>query len=118
MAIKLDDPNVIFQGVGEFVNGQEGSLQISRDRGQTWETADLPDVTNSPVWCFAQHPSNTDRILCCTHKGMLFGSEDGGRTWTKFRREFSEVRSIAWTPAVAEGSQGGIITGSGAARGA
>jgi hypothetical protein len=30
---------------------------------------------------------------------MLFGAEDGGRTWTKFRREFSEVRSIAWTPA-------------------
>jgi hypothetical protein len=31
---------------------------------------------------------------------MLFGSADGGHTWQKVRREFSEVRGMAWTPAV------------------
>jgi photosystem II stability/assembly factor-like uncharacterized protein len=97
-AIKLDDPNTIFQGVGEFVNGQEGAMQRTRDRGATWDTVELPDECNSPVWCFGQHKSDPNTIVACTHKGMLFGTEDGGETWTKFRREFSEVRGICWLP--------------------
>jgi Sortilin, neurotensin receptor 3, len=98
MAVKLDDPNKIFIGTGDFVNGFEGAMQRTRDRGLTWDTVVLPDVANSPVWCFAQHPSNADRILACTHKGMLFASEDGGESWSKVRREFSEVRGMCWLP--------------------
>jgi hypothetical protein len=29
---------------------------------------------------------------------MLFGTGDGGANWTKFRREFSEIRGICWLP--------------------
>jgi photosystem II stability/assembly factor-like uncharacterized protein len=100
MAIKLDDPNTIFQGTGNWVTGDEGRLQVSRDRGATWTTVDLPDDCNSPIWCFSQHAADPNRIFACTHKGMLFGSADGGHTWRKIRREFSEVRGMAWTPAV------------------
>jgi photosystem II stability/assembly factor-like uncharacterized protein len=99
IAVKLDEPSVLFQGTGEWVCGQEGALQISRDRGQTWVVADFPDECNSPVWCFAQHLSDAERVLACTHKGMLFSTDDGGQTWQKVRREFSEVRGMAWTPA-------------------
>jgi photosystem II stability/assembly factor-like uncharacterized protein len=98
MQVKLDDPDTIMQGTGEWVTGQEGRLQITRDRGTTWTTADLPDECNSPVWCFAAHPSNPERILASTHKGMVFGTDDAGRTWEKFRREFSEVRALCWVP--------------------
>jgi photosystem II stability/assembly factor-like uncharacterized protein len=98
MAVKLDDPNKIFIGTGDFVSGQEGAMQRTRDRGLTWDTVVLPDVCNAPVWCFAQHSSNPDRILACTHKGMLFASKDGGESWAKVRREFSEVRGMCWLP--------------------
>jgi len=98
IALKLDDPNTIFIGVGDDVGGQDGALLITRDRGATWDTADLPDVCNSPIWCFAQHPSDPDVLVACTHQGMLFGSEDAGHTWTKYRREFTEVRQICWLP--------------------
>ena len=98
IAVKLDDPNTIFVGVGDGVAGQAGGVQITRDRGATWKSADLPDECNSPVWCFGQHPSNPDIIVACTHLGMLFGTEDGGHRWTKYKREFTEVRSICWLP--------------------
>ena len=98
IAVKLDDPDNIFQGTGDFVNGQDGALLPTRDRGRTWVSVKLPGGCNSPVWCFAAHPLNPDRILACTHKGQLFGSEDGGESFVKFRREFSEVRSICWLP--------------------
>jgi hypothetical protein len=29
---------------------------------------------------------------------MLFGTGDGGSTWMKYRREFSEIRGICWLP--------------------
>jgi photosystem II stability/assembly factor-like uncharacterized protein len=98
IAVKLDDPNTIFVGVGNDVAGEEGAVVITRDRGTTWEVADLPDVCNSPVWCFAQHEADPDIILACTHQGMLFGSEDAGRSWIKYRREFTEVRQMCWLP--------------------
>jgi photosystem II stability/assembly factor-like uncharacterized protein len=98
IAVKLDDPDTIFVGVGDDVGGSDGAVLVTRDRGATWEAADLPDVCNSPVWCFAQHPSDPDVVLACTHQGMLFGSEDGGRSWAKYQREFTEVRQMCWLP--------------------
>jgi photosystem II stability/assembly factor-like uncharacterized protein len=98
MAVKFDDPATIFQGVGDAVNGQEGALLRTRDRGKSWDRVALPDECNSPVWCFAQHPSDPDLLLTATHKGMLFGTGDGGSTWMKYRREFSEIRGICWLP--------------------
>jgi photosystem II stability/assembly factor-like uncharacterized protein len=98
IAIKLDDPNTIFVGVGDDVGGQYGAVVLTRDRGATWEVPELPDDLNAPIWCFAQHPSDPDTIVACTHQGMLFGTRDAGRTWTKYRREFTEVRQISWLP--------------------
>jgi photosystem II stability/assembly factor-like uncharacterized protein len=98
IAVKFDDPDTILVATGDGVAGQEGAIQITRDRGRTWETAELPDECNSPIWCFGQHPSDPATIVACTHLGMLFGSTDAGRTWTKYRREFTEVRVICWLP--------------------
>jgi photosystem II stability/assembly factor-like uncharacterized protein len=98
LTIKLDDPDTIFYGVGDDTVGTEGALLCTRDRGKTWEVADLPDRCNSPIWCFGRNASNPDRILTSTHNGMLFGSEDGGRRWAKFHREFTEVRAVCWLP--------------------
>jgi photosystem II stability/assembly factor-like uncharacterized protein len=99
IAVKPDDPDTIFIATGDGVAGQEGAIQITRDGGRTWQTAELPDECNSPIWCFGQHPTDPDTIAACTHLGMLFGSTDAGRTWTKYRREFTEVRVICCAPA-------------------
>jgi len=36
--------------------------------------------------------------VACSHYGQLFVSNDGGDSWEKLRREFAEVRAVAWTP--------------------
>ena len=98
LTIKLDDPNTIYYGVGDDTVGPHGALLRTRDRGKTWDVAKFPEECNSPIWCFAQHPSNPDRILACTHNGMLFGSEDAGDSWVKYPREFTEIRAVCWAP--------------------
>lgn len=98
LAVKYDDPNVIFQGVGDDVWGTEGGLLRSSDRGETWEELKLPDQPNSPIWCVAQHESDPATLVACTFLGMVFVSRDNGETWTKSHREFTEVRGICWLP--------------------
>lgn len=98
LSIKTDDPNTILYGVGDDTIGCHGALLISRDRGRSWKSANFPESCNSPIWCFSHHPSNPNRILACTHYGMLFRSEDAGETWTKAPREFAEARAVCWIP--------------------
>ena len=98
MALKDDDPNVLFVAAGDAAIGSTGNIQRSRDRGQTWEELPMPVEPNTPMWAFATHPSDPNLILACSHYGELFISPDAGDLWAKTRREFAEVRALAWMP--------------------
>ena len=98
VAVKADDPNVIFVALGGDDISVTGVVQRSKDRGETWEPLSFPIPPNTPIWNFATNPADPDLIVCSTHYGQLFVSTDGGDAWEKVRQEFSEIRSLAWTP--------------------
>ena len=84
--------------IGEGAVGQTEAIQRSRDGGSKWEMAKLPVEPNSPIWTFAVHPANPDRIVSCSHFGELYATEDAGDTWRKLPREFTEIRALSWVP--------------------
>ena len=98
LALKQDDPKVIFLGNGEGPFGTTGSVERSRDRGDSWETLPLPIEPNSPIWNFAVNPADPNLVLCCSHYGQIFCSEDAGDSWRKIRREFGEIWTMVWLP--------------------
>jgi photosystem II stability/assembly factor-like uncharacterized protein len=98
IALKADDPNVLFVANGDGAAGETGTVQRSKDRGKTWETLPLPVVPNTPIWTFATNSADPDLVLTCSHYGQVFISEDAGDSWHKARREFSEIRALAWVP--------------------
>lgn len=98
MALKADDPNVLFVANGDGAAGETGAVQRSKDRGRTWETLPLPIVPNTPIWTFATHAADPDLVLTCSHYGQVFLSDNAGDSWRKVRREFSEIRALAWVP--------------------
>lgn len=98
LALKADDPGVLFVATGDGALGSTGAIQRSKDGGQSWQAPPLPVEPNSPIWAFATHRANPDRVLACSHYGEIFTSEDAGDSWSKLRREFSEIRALAWTP--------------------
>jgi photosystem II stability/assembly factor-like uncharacterized protein len=98
IALRADDPRVIFVATGDSAIGSTGAIQRSKDGGQTWEMLPLPCEPNTPMWTFATHPADPGLILACSHYGQLFASKDGGDSWAKLRREFTEIRALAWTP--------------------
>ena len=98
MALKADDPNVIFVGNGNTIPGITGDIRHSKDRGKTWEAARLPVEPNSVMYWFATHASIPNVIVAASLFGYVYTSEDGGNSWQKLRKEFGEIRSLALAP--------------------
>jgi photosystem II stability/assembly factor-like uncharacterized protein len=98
IALKEDNPRVLFVATGDAAVGSTGAIQRSTDGGETWEMLPLPVEPNTPIWAFATHPADPELILACSHYGQLFASHDGGDSWAKLRREFSQIRALTWTP--------------------
>ena len=98
LALQANDPQVLFVATGDEAIGSTGGIQRSRDRGSSWELLPLPVEPNTPIWTFATHAADPERIVACSHYGQLFVTNDGGDSWGKVHREFAEIRSLAWTP--------------------
>ena len=98
VAVKPDNPEVLFVANGDAAVGNTGTIRRSTDGGQSWEERPLPVEPNSPVWNFATNPADPELILANSVYGELYRTQDGGDTWDKIKKEFTEVRALAWTP--------------------
>jgi len=99
VAVKTDDPSIVFAGCGETTTGETGLVLRTCDFGATWETLKLPVRPNATIWGIATHPADGNRLVAFTLFGEVFISEDGGESWAKVPREFGEIRTAAWLPA-------------------
>ena len=93
MAVKADDPGVLFAGCGETTTGEKGHVLRTTDFGESWEILPLPTEPNATVWGLATHPADPDRIVAFSLFGEVYVTEDAGASWRKIAREFGEIRS-------------------------
>ena len=98
MTRRPDDSGVLFLSVGDRPSGETGLLLRSRDWGETWEDAGLPEPVNSTIWWIGTNAADPSLLFCCTIMGQIFRSRDGGESWQKMHRELGELRMIAWEP--------------------
>ncbi len=98
VALKPDDPNVIFVGNGDFIPGKRGAVQRTIDGGKNWRPCALPVEPNSVVYWIATHPADPNVVVANSLHGYVYVSTDAGESWTKNRREFGEIRALAWAP--------------------
>ena len=82
--------------VGDTTPGRTGAIMRSRDAGETWESLPLPGQPNSAMWTMTIPASAPDTMLAASRYGNLYRSDDGGDSWIRIWREFSEVSSLAW----------------------
>lgn len=97
--VQPGNPDTVFVGVGDYTPGSTGTIQRSKDAGSTWETLHLPTAPNTAMWCFGANIADPSRIYATSLYGYLYQTLDGGESWTKIPREFSEVRALTWAPA-------------------
>jgi len=87
--------------IGDGTPGTRTRIYRSSDRGQTWASTVLHTQPNSTVWAFGAHPDDPSLLFAGTKYGHLLRSTDGGRSWWKEWRDFSEITAVAWTPFIA-----------------
>lgn len=98
MAVKADDPRVMFAGCGETTTGERGHVLRTTDYGQRWEVLPLPTPANATMWGLATHPADPNRIVAFTLFGEVYVSEDAGTSWRRIARDFGEIRTAVWVP--------------------
>jgi len=98
IAIKPDDPNVIYSAIGDSAFGSTGAIQRSTDGGETWETRPLPVEPNSNLWAITTVPADPNLVLAASLFGELYSSSDSGDSWEKYKREFSEIGALVVAP--------------------
>lgn len=96
IAVHPADPKKILLGFGDFTPGSSGGVAQSQDFGRNWQLLRLPTEPNSTMWTFGVNPASEDIIFAASRYGYLYRSDDGGTSWTKLRREFSEIAAVCW----------------------
>lgn len=99
IAVKPDDPQVIYITLGDATPGRTGVVLRSTDTGRTWETLALPSVPNSAMWVVHVSRTQPNTVLAGSRYGYLYRSDDGGDSFNKEWREFSEISSLAYIAA-------------------
>lgn len=102
MSAHYQSQDVVYIGISDGTPGTTSKVLRSSDAAETWEILPLPLQPNSCVWAINQKHSNPQQILIGTKYGHLFTSENGGNSWVKHWREFSEISDVLWTPADTE----------------
>jgi len=98
MAVKPNDPSVLYAGCGQTTTGETGHVLRTKDYGQRWEILSLPTPANATIWGLATHPADADRIVAFSLFGEVYVSDDAGTSWRKIAREFGEIRTAVWLP--------------------
>ena len=91
-------PNVIFVTIGDSTPGRTGAIMRSKDTGKTWANLPLPVQPNTAMWAVNSHPADPQLLYAGSRYGYLYSSPDGGDSWEKLWREFSEISSVLWIP--------------------
>jgi len=99
IAVKTDEPRVLFAGCGQTTTGETGGVLRSNDGGQSWRALPLPERPNATMWGLATHPADAGRVVAFSLFGEVYVTEDAGESWRKIAREFGEIRAAAWLPA-------------------
>ena len=77
-----DDPNTLYACVGLNFGSQQGGVMRSTDQGDTWERFDKGVHPVSTTFGVAINEHAPEQVYFCTRQGEVFGTRDGGETWS------------------------------------
>lgn len=98
MATRPGSSKELLIGISDGTPGTTSLCLRSADSGETWIPSPFPLQPNSCVWAFGTQGADPDLVLAGTKYGHLYRSDNGGKSWRKEWREFSEITDVAWMP--------------------
>ena len=98
IAVDPANPKRVLLGFGDFTPGTSGAIAQSEDFGKKWKLLPLPVEPNSTMWTFGTNSDDPNTMFAASRYGYLYRSDDAGASWTKLRRELSEIAAVCWLP--------------------
>lgn len=77
-----NDPDTLYACIGLNFGSEQGGVLQSTDQGQTWTRFDKGVDPGSTTFGVAINEHAPDQVYFCTRKGQVFGTLDGGNTWS------------------------------------
>ncbi|MGH7039322.1 MAG: hypothetical protein ACREE4_18230 [Stellaceae bacterium] len=79
------DPSVLYACLSLAARSTDGSIYRSEDVGRTWQRFDRGIKAEATMMAVAVHPRDSAQVYGASRVGQVFGTADGGRTWTESR---------------------------------
>jgi photosystem II stability/assembly factor-like uncharacterized protein len=77
-----DDPNTVYACIGEAAGGASGGIVRSTNLGDTWERFDHDLNPKDTTFGVSINPLRSEQVYFVTRSGQVFGTHDGGASWT------------------------------------
>ncbi len=79
------DPRVLYAALSVAASSSFGSLYRSEDVGRSWKRIDEGTDPQATLMAVALDGRDPARICTAARNGQVFGTSDGGATWTEMR---------------------------------
>ena len=85
LRVSPHDPKVLYAALSPAFRSSDGGLYESRDVGRTWKRFDHGVKADNTMMGVAIHPRDKRRVYGISKSGQVFGTNDGGESWTERR---------------------------------
>jgi photosystem II stability/assembly factor-like uncharacterized protein len=79
------DAKVMYACLSPAARSTDGSIYRSEDVGQTWKRFDHGIKAEATMMGVAVHPKDPSQVYGVSRFGQVFGTRDGGRSWSESR---------------------------------
>ena len=79
-------------------SGQTGAIEISKDGGESFHRAELPETPKAKMYWLATHEELPGVVAATSVYGQIYVSGDYCETWNKLDRELGEIRASLLVP--------------------
>jgi photosystem II stability/assembly factor-like uncharacterized protein len=79
------DAKVLYACLSPAARSTDGSIYRSDDVGQTWKRFDHGVKAEATMMGVAVHPRDPHQVYGVSRFGQVFGTQDGGRSWSESR---------------------------------
>tara|TARA_B100000475_G_scaffold73510_1_gene52670 strand:+ start:20 stop:646 length:627 start_codon:yes stop_codon:yes gene_type:complete len=81
--VSVHDPDTLYAALSVAAVSDAGSLYRSKDFGESWSRFDDDVSVDSTMMHIGQSAKSPDCIFAGARRGQVFGTEDGGNSWTQ-----------------------------------
>jgi photosystem II stability/assembly factor-like uncharacterized protein len=79
------DAKVMYAALSPAARSTDGSIYKSTDVGKTWTRFDHGIRADATMMGVTLHPRDPNQVYAVSRVGQMFGTQDGGKSWTESR---------------------------------